>query len=152
MLSFTQAVLDPGQAFESKIPTGCQWPHYNTHQHPCICVSLCVSKELWLGLAFWPLSPLIDLFFHSHLPHTDHRDWTITLKCFRKVCCINVEVVYWIAPNNISKSLLNIPLCFAGYEIKLNLTHNSHFISFIILVLQLLNWIPHFSFNYRKLQ
>lgn len=34
----------------------CQWPHYNTHQHTCICALLCVSKELW------PLSPLIDLF------------------------------------------------------------------------------------------
>lgn len=52
MPSFTQSVLDP--AFESEIFTGCQWPHYNTHQHSCICVSLRVSKEFWLGLTLFP--------------------------------------------------------------------------------------------------
>lgn len=83
----------------------------------------------WFGL--WPLNSLIDLFFYSHLLLTDYHDWTITLKCFVKVCFINVKLVHWITPEKISKLFhsISVTIHFLGSEIKQKHKQKKHSIT-----------------------
>lgn len=53
---------------------------------------VCPKNFDWL----WPLAIIPTDRFVFSLPFTaDCHIWTITLKCFRKVCWINVKVVCW---------------------------------------------------------